>query len=69
MMKWLLKWGVNAYVTLLLTFAVAVALSYAMNRLVERPGQRALRAVFKRRRERFAGQAWPRAAAKPLAGD
>jgi len=69
MMKWLLKWGVNAYVTLLLTFAVAVAISYAMNKLVERPGQRALRAMFKRWRERFAAQTWRPTAPKPLAGD
>lgn len=69
MMKWLLQWGVNAYVTLVLTFAVAVAISYAMNRLVEKPGQRALRAMFKRWRERFAAHTWRPAQPKPLAGD
>jgi len=68
MMKWLLHWGVNAYVTLLLAFGFAVALSFAMNRLIERPGQRAVRALFKRYRSRFASEAWPHTA-KPLAGD
>jgi glycosyltransferase involved in cell wall biosynthesis len=69
MMKWLLHWGVNAYVTLVLTFGVAVAISYAMNRLVERPGQRALRAFFARNRERVLAVRRPLAVEKPLAGD
>ncbi|HYL33204.1 MAG TPA: acyltransferase [Stellaceae bacterium] len=69
MMNRLLKWGVDARLTLLVTFAFAVALSYAMNRLVERPGQRALRSFLARYRDRFVAEAWPRTAVKPLAGD
>ena len=68
-MKRPLQWGVDTRLTLLLTFAVAVAIPYAMNRLVERPGQRALRAFLARYRDHFIGATLPRPAAKPLADD
>ena len=68
-MNRLLRWGVNAQWTLLLTFWFALTLAFAVNRLVERPGQRAVRALFARYRERIVGDRWPLAVEKPLAGD
>jgi len=68
-MSRLLAWGVSAQWTLLLTFWFALTLAFAMNRLVERPGQRAVRALFARYRERIVGERWRLTAEKPLAGD
>lgn len=65
----LLHWGVSATPALLLTIAFAVALAFAMYRMVERPGQRLVRALFARYRERIIGERWPLAVEKPLAGD
>lgn len=69
MMNRLLAWGVGSRVTLLLTFSFAVALAFALNRLIERPGQRAMRALFARYRDRVIGEPWPRVVEEPLAGD
>jgi peptidoglycan/LPS O-acetylase OafA/YrhL len=68
-MNRLLAWGVSAQWTLLLTVWFALTLAFGMNRLVERPAQRAVRAFFARHRDRFVGAAWSHTAARPLAGD
>ncbi len=68
-MNRLLAWGVGPRLTLLLAFGFAVTLAFAANWLVERPGQRVVRALFARYRERIIGKTWPLAIDKPLAGD
>ncbi|MDE2228819.1 MAG: acyltransferase [Alphaproteobacteria bacterium] len=69
LMNRLLALGVGPMTTLVVAIAFAVALAFAMNRLVERPGQRVVRALFARYRGRIIGDVWPITTEKPLAGD
>lgn len=54
-MNQLLTWGVSPRWTLLLAILFALTLAVAMNRLVERPGQRAVRAFFARYSDKTVG--------------
>jgi len=59
----MLAWGVEAHVAFAVTLAGAIALAFAVNRVVEKPAQRALRGFFARQRARVLRESRPLAVA------